>query len=78
MTSNYIITYRAFLRDSAEIGERIINAATNAEMYANVHELSALLKAWDYTHDERRELIRYNMAIYANLHEGVQVHGLWR
>ena len=77
MTSNYINIHRAFLRDAAEIGERIINATTSAEMYANVHELSALLKAWDYTHDERRELIRYNMAIYANLHEGVRVHGLW-
>lgn len=47
-------------------------------MYANVHELSALLKEWDFTHDERRKLIRLNMAIYADLHEGVQVHGLRR
>lgn len=54
MTNNYIIIHREFLRKSAEIGERIINAATSKEMYANVHELSALLKEWDFTHDERR------------------------
>lgn len=78
MENSYIINYREFLRKSAEIGERIINAATSAEMYANVHELSALLKAWDYTHEERRKFIRFNMAIYADLHEGVQVHGLRR
>ena len=78
MTSNYIIIHRAFLRKSAEISERIINAATNKEMYTNVHELSALLKEWDFTHDERRKIIRLNMAIYADMHEGVQVHGLRR
>ena len=78
MTSNYIIIHREFLRKSAEIGERIINAATNKEMYTNVHELSALLKEWDFTHDERRKIIRLDMAIYADLHEGVQVHGLRR
>lgn len=78
MENSYIINYREFLRKSAEIGERIINAATSAEMYANVHELSALLKEFDFTHDERRKFIRFNMAIFADLHEGVQVHGLRR